>query len=282
MATCVDIGGAQYPTEFDGKPIKPMEGVSLRPAFEGRPLHRPRPIFWEHEGNRAVLDPPWKLVALSGQPWRLYNIDSDRTEQHDLAATQPDRVKVLATKWDEYAARADVLPLGGWRANTRSNGRGSRTFSKAARFDLKMGDHLLRRQAPAIAGRAFTVTARFDARQPDGVIVAQGGVARGFALFLDHGKLTFLVRPIGGEAASIATASTVQGVHTAVARLQKDGVLSLVLDGQPVAQGKAQGLIREMPIDGLDVGCDTAGLVGPYTAENKFAGSIESVLVELK
>ena len=30
------------------------EGVSLRPAFAGKPLDREEPIFWEHEGNRAV------------------------------------------------------------------------------------------------------------------------------------------------------------------------------------------------------------------------------------
>jgi arylsulfatase A-like enzyme len=54
MATCVDLAGAAYPTERNGEKIKPMEGVSLRPAFSGRSLQRAQPIFWEHEGNRAV------------------------------------------------------------------------------------------------------------------------------------------------------------------------------------------------------------------------------------
>ena len=54
MATIVDVTGARYPREFKGKTIQPMEGVTLRPAFAGGRIRRTRPIFWEHEGNRAV------------------------------------------------------------------------------------------------------------------------------------------------------------------------------------------------------------------------------------
>ncbi len=280
LPTCLDVGGAKYPEQFNGKPITPAEGVSLRPAFEGRPLGRPHPIFWEHEGNRAILDGRWKLVALAGQPWRLYNTVADRTEQHDLAEAQAERRQHLAAEWDAYAARANVLPLGGWQAPERKKGGGG-NFSKETRFELKMGDHLRRAQSPAVAGRAITITAKFDAQKPDGVIVAQGGTAQGYTLYLDKGKLTFLVR-ISGETTSIATAEPITGAHTAVARLQRTGALSLVLDGKSVAEGKAPGAIPSMPVDGLDVGSDTAGLVGPYSQDNKFAGAIESVVVELQ
>ena len=37
-----------------GNKIKPMEGRSLVPAFDGKPIERPEGIYWEHEGNRAV------------------------------------------------------------------------------------------------------------------------------------------------------------------------------------------------------------------------------------
>lgn len=59
MATCVDLAGATYPKTRDGEAIHPLEGVSLRPAFAGRPLGRKEPIFFEHEGNRAVRDGQW-------------------------------------------------------------------------------------------------------------------------------------------------------------------------------------------------------------------------------
>lgn len=119
MATCVDVGGAKYPSERNGLKITPMEGISLRPALAGNPLRRSQPIFWEHEGNRAVRDGKWKLVAKENQSWELYDIVADRTEMNDLAAKQSDKVKELAAKWDAWAARANVLPLGQWRAKVQ-------------------------------------------------------------------------------------------------------------------------------------------------------------------
>ena len=110
MATCVDVSGAKYPTEFHGQPIQPLEGRSLVPAFTGKPIQR-EALFWEHEGNAAVRVGDWKLVRLGrGGPWELYNLKSDRTEQHNLAAEYPDRAKELATQWDAWAQRAHVIP----------------------------------------------------------------------------------------------------------------------------------------------------------------------------
>jgi arylsulfatase len=115
MATCVDVTGAPYPPENTGERLRPVEGVSLRPAFGGHPLERPQPLFWEHEGNRAVRQGRWKLVAKENQPWELYDLTADRTEQNDLAAEQPERVRDLSQRWDAWAERAQVLPLGAWR-----------------------------------------------------------------------------------------------------------------------------------------------------------------------
>ena len=96
MATCVDLAGATYPTEREGESIHPLEGVSLRPAFAGEPLDRKAPIFFEHEGNRAVRDGRWKLVAKGpAGAWELYDMVADRTELNDLAAEQPERVAAM-------------------------------------------------------------------------------------------------------------------------------------------------------------------------------------------
>jgi arylsulfatase A-like enzyme len=119
MATCIDLAGATYPGTLGGETIQPMEGTSLRPAFRGEPLQRTRPLVWEHEGNRAVRDGRWKLVAKENQPWELYDLDADRSESHDLAAQHPDRVQRMSADWDIWAARAHVLPLGAWRGTAK-------------------------------------------------------------------------------------------------------------------------------------------------------------------
>jgi arylsulfatase len=109
MATCVDVSGAKYPTEYKGHKILPMEGKSIVPAFTGKAIGH-KQLCWEHEGNAAILEGDWKLVRLRGYPWELYNLAKDRTELHDLAASEPDRVKDLEAKWNVWAKRIGALP----------------------------------------------------------------------------------------------------------------------------------------------------------------------------
>jgi hypothetical protein len=56
------------------------------------------------------------------------------------------------------------------------------------------------------------------------------------------------------EAVSIATTETVSGAHTAIVKVEVDGKMSLTLDDKIVATSKAPGLIKTMPVDGIEVG----------------------------
>ena len=79
MPTLLDIAGADYPQEFQGKQIQPMEGRSLKPQLLGaRAETSPRPIFWEHQGNKAVRIGNFKAVASGRGPWELYDLSRDR------------------------------------------------------------------------------------------------------------------------------------------------------------------------------------------------------------
>src|SRR5207302_687008 len=84
MATAVDLAKASYPKEFKGNAIIPMQGVSLKPALKGKSLGRKKPLFWEHEGNKAVRDGKWKLTQKWRGDWELYDMEADRTESHNV------------------------------------------------------------------------------------------------------------------------------------------------------------------------------------------------------
>ena len=110
MTTCVDVAGAKYPTELDGNSITPMEGRSLVPAFDDKPIERDA-LYWEHEGNAAIRVGGWKLVRAgrNGQ-WELHNMATDRTELHDSSKEEPQKVKELLAMWDAWAQRTHVVP----------------------------------------------------------------------------------------------------------------------------------------------------------------------------
>lgn len=275
LATCVDLARAEYPTEFNGQRILPMEGVSLVPLFEGRPLQRKSPIFWEHEGNRAVREGRWKLVAKENQPWELYDMETDRTEMHDLSAEHPEIVERLAKAWEEWAARAQVLPLGAWR------GRPETEFSNKTRFSLRPDSRLERRDAPYVVGKGLSISVRIGTPGDRGVLVAHGGTAWGYAIYLDAGYPCFAVRHRNRLTTLRAAQPLPKEPGTLKLVWTTNGQVRLFWNDQLLAEKDGIPPLASMPVDGLQVGCDEGGLVGEYSADNHFSGQLEEVNIEL-
>ncbi len=112
MPTFLAAVGGSYPQKHNGEEILSMEGENLLPAILGnQPIPR-KPLCWEHHGNRAIRIGQWKLVARGETAsWELYNMVEDRTELHDLASDQPERVKQMNDQWWAWAKRCNVLPM---------------------------------------------------------------------------------------------------------------------------------------------------------------------------
>lgn len=110
MPTLCEVAGIDYPTEYNGQDIKPVEGKSLLPTFKGQQREGHKALFWEHEGNRAVRTGDWKLAAQHKKDWELYDMNANRSETSDLAAAQPEKVKELTQLYDAWAERCGVLP----------------------------------------------------------------------------------------------------------------------------------------------------------------------------
>ncbi len=91
---------ADLPAEPFDETAPPLAGHSLVKTFSQSPMARPTPLWWYHEGNRALRSGDWKVVAARGEPWELYDLRTDRSETKNLAAEAPERVRELAAEWE--------------------------------------------------------------------------------------------------------------------------------------------------------------------------------------
>lgn len=100
--TLLDIAGVADQNDDPTATAPPRPGVSFAPLLRSAKNSLPtRSLYWHHEGNRAVRSGDWKLVARADGPWELYDLAVDRSETHDLAETQPGRVRQLAELWQQ-------------------------------------------------------------------------------------------------------------------------------------------------------------------------------------
>ena len=251
MATLVEVAQVSYPTEIQGVKIQPMEGRSLLPALRNKAIERAEPLFFEHEGSRAVRDGNWKLVSLQGDTWELYNLETDPTEMKNLITTQAVKAQELIQKWNAWAERCHV----------------DTTEGKSPAQP---------KPAPKIANVPLTIKCDVETTAKSGVILAHGGKENGYALHLAEGKVVFTVR-IGGKPVAISSPETSSGKFSIQANLKKNGTMTLSINGKELAQGNAGGLIPVEPKDGLSIGKDEQTAVGDYQAPNPLQGQVRNL-----
>lgn len=262
MPTILDVAGADYPeASATGQKLPPLEGISLRPAFDGRTLRRAEPIFHEHEMHASMRDGDWKLVGqrvamIDGTDrtqWELYHLGRDRTEMHDLAAEEPERVQRMAQRWQQWAERVGVYPRGQ-----------SSPPPPGPRPDP---------WPPQVVGRPFSIQATVSHPAPHGVVLAHGGNRFGYAVYFDRGRPAFAVRN-EGRLAEVIGETPVSGQIALTARLDPHAMV-IEVDGVQVAKGPSPGLLKGQPGIGLYRGLDHSHAVGSYEAPFPFNGTIE-------
>ena len=102
-----------------------LEGADLLPYFAGTVKTAPHEaLYWRFGEQMAIRQGDWKLVRYDGnadtdngkrQPVsavKLYDLSKDIHEDKDLAAEQPEKVKQLQARWDEWN-RGNMKPLWG-------------------------------------------------------------------------------------------------------------------------------------------------------------------------
>ena len=273
-------------------PAWKLDGVNLLPYLTGENAGNPHDtLYWRFGQQLAIRNGDWKLVKsaadgvidraepgkASTRDAKLYNLTEDIGEKNDLAAAHPEKVQELAKLWNEWNATL-VDPK--WTpSGFDPDGGKLKKPKKAANASSKSGpwqsgDMLEVADSPDIAGKGFSLTAELEITEaPQGVIIAQGGHSRGYALHVIDGKLAFSLRSDGELFNVVSEEALPSGSHKVEARISASGEVELKLDAKIVATGKA-ALVKRRPGEGLNVGNDGKNPVGLYTAPNPFNGKV--------
>jgi arylsulfatase A-like enzyme len=110
MATCVDLAGADYPADYDGRAVTPLQGKSLTPIFAGRQREPHEWLYFQFSNNRAIRKGDMKLASAKGGPWELYDLARDRSELNDLSKASPEQTKELRELWHHVAEKIEQVP----------------------------------------------------------------------------------------------------------------------------------------------------------------------------
>ena len=128
-------------------------------------------------------------------------------------------------------------------------------------------------------GRPLTLEAWMTATNPNGVIMAKGGPAEGFALTLEGGLPNFHIRSANQLSTVAGKKRIVGGWHHVVGVLKDTLEMELYVDGEQVGTGKASGFLTKDPAQGLEIAADLGSGVGEYQSPFGFTGVIDEVRI---
>ena len=110
MPTCLELAGATYPQQYQGREILSVDGRSFVPLLHQGKEAIHQQLFWEHQGNQAVREKDMKLVRRHNQAWELYDLATDPTEMNDLSTTEAktaQRMQEQYRQWmEDYGVQA--------------------------------------------------------------------------------------------------------------------------------------------------------------------------------
>lgn len=299
-ATVYEAAGITPPEQYHGVPQLPLAGVSLVPTFGAEADTdrevTPRAQYFEMMGHRALYADGWKAVtrhqpgvAFDDDTWELYDLTTDPSECHDLAADHPDRLAALVAQWWEEAAAHGVLPLDdrtielfGARFVDRSTHRSDRHYT----YRPPMAP-LPAQAAAAIAGRSWDLAATIHRAEGDeGVLYAMGNGNSGLTLFVEGDRLVFDYNCFGDHHVVESTVAVPVGASVVGLRFRREGEggrATLVVDGVDAGQLQVPFVMRIISSVGASVGSDHGSPVSDrYEGANAFGGTIERIDVQLR
>jgi len=321
VPTILEAAGIQAPATVNGITQRPIEGVSMVYTFDKANANAPSKRdtqYFEMFANRGIYHdgwyacttppvPPWllgtaKLPEINDYKWELYNIADDYSQNNDLAASNPDKLRELQSLFLTEAAKYQVLPLDNSILPRLLTPRPSATAGRTVFTYSGENAGIPLGNAPSILDKDYTITAEVTvpAGGAEGMIVTMGGRFGGYALYLLKGKPVFVYNMldlerfrweagVGGR--DLFSDALKPGKHTIVFDFKyngpgpgKGGTGVLTVDGKLVA---AKTIPHTIPIlmtidETFDIGSDTRTAVDDsYKLPFRFTGKIDKLTYKL-
>jgi arylsulfatase A-like enzyme len=310
--TVLEAAGLPEPTFVNGVQQKPIEGVSMRYAFDDvGAAERHTTQYFEMFCNRGIYHQGWTAVTRHSIPWlmlghekpgldddvwELYDTSTDWTQNRDLAAEQPEKLTELQRLFLIEAAKYNVLPLddrGIERALPDIAGRPTLVQGDRQLLFGGMG-RLSESSVVNMKNKSHAVTAEIvaPAEGVEGVIVAQGGSIGGWSLYAKDGKPRYCYNLLGLQRFYVDSDRSIpEGTHQvrmefdyAGPGLGKGGTVTLYLDGVEIGQGEVAATAPMIfsADDTCDVGVENGALVADdYPVPNRFTGEVNWVEIDV-
>ena len=315
VPTILEATGIPAPVMVNGVAQKPIEGVSMAYTFDKANANAPSTRttqYFEMFGNRAIYHdgwiactappaPPWLMGTakmpdvVDGYKWELYNIAEDYSQDNDLAATMPDKLREMQELFLVEASKYDVFPLDNSVIQRALEARPSATAGRTLFTYSGEISGLDPSNAANILDKSYSITAEVEIPEGggDGMIVTEGGGFGGYGLYLLKGKPVFLYNLLALERFRWQGEEILApGKHTIVFDFKSDepgfgkgGTGVLKVDGKEVANQKIPHTIPFLMTLGetFDVGSDSRSSVddNDYQVPFAFTGKVDKVSVQL-
>ena len=301
--TILALAGIDAPVELAGVAQQPVEGVSFAHTFEDADAPSRRDTqYYEMLGCRALYHRGWKAVTyhpifdqrvpFDDDRWELYHVETDLSECHDLAEQHPEKLRELVERWWIEAAKNQVLPLDNSPFEAIF-GDGHPLVPARRRYVYYPGGGPVPEvRAPNVRNRSHTITAEVEVPEggAQGILLAQGSLLGGYALFMREGRLHYVHNFCGLTEHRVSSGVAVPAGARALAfRFEKtgehEGRGTLLIDGRPAGEARIAPFTRtrfSLTGDGLCCGYDRGlPVCDDYHPPFAFTGRLLRVTVEV-
>lgn len=313
MPTIMEAAGIEQPEEIDGIQQKPIQGTSMAYTFkkENAKVSSTHKVqYFEMIANRGIYNEgwyantvpphgPWILNAsfppIDEYKWELYNLNEDFSQNNNIAAKHPEKLKEMQDLFDQEAIKNNVYPLDNRQFARSMLPRPSTTVGKSEFVYKGVNPGISDANAANILGRSYTITADVNVPKDggNGMIVTAGGRFGGWGFYILDGIPVFGYNMLGlAQYRWAGKTPLTEGKHTIVYDYvydgpgpAKGGTGTMTVDGVVVdthTQPNSIAFIQVMD-ETFDVGTDTRTEINAkdYVLPFDFTGTIDHLNIKL-